>query len=85
LKNATDAPPFAFAQRSGFSNFDEVADLAGIFLIVRHEFIPPANVFFVQWMPNQPFNLNHYGFIHLVADYNAVDLSFHSTCFHKRP
>ena len=78
-------PPLGLAQRTRFGNLHTIADLAGIFRIMSHKFIPSADILLVQGMLDQPFHLHHNGFFHFIADDNAVYLSFNSTCLHKRP
>jgi hypothetical protein len=79
------APAFGLAQWTRFCNFDAIADLAGIIRIMGHELVSPADILLVQRMFDQPLDLHHNGFIHFVADHNAVHLSFISTCLHMRP
>jgi hypothetical protein len=85
LENPAYTPPLGLAQRTRLGNFHAIADLAGITRIMGHEFVSPADILLVQRMFDQPFDLHHNGFIHFVADHNAVHLSFISTCLHMRP
>jgi len=85
LENPVYTPPFGLAQRARFGNFNPITNLAGIILIVRHKFIPPTDILLVQGMLDQPLHLHNDGFVHFIADYNAVNLSSRSSCFHMRP
>jgi hypothetical protein len=52
---------------------------------MRPESVSAADILFVQWMLDQPLDLNHHGFVHLIADNGSANFSFYSTCFHMRP
>jgi hypothetical protein len=85
LDNFTKSPAFGFAQWSGFDERNAIADLTTIVFVMRPEFVPAADILFVQGMLDQPLDLNHNGFIHLIADNGPANFSFCSTCFHMRP
>jgi hypothetical protein len=85
LNYPADPPPLGFAQGTCLGNHHSVTDLAGIFLVMRHEIIAAADILFIGRMLNQALNLDHNSPVHLVADDGADHLSSISTCLHMRP
>lgn len=78
-------PTLGLAQRPGLGKQYPIADGADVFLIMGQKFVLPADIFLVRRVFDEPFDNNHHGLFHFVADDGSDHLSFHSSYFHMRP
>jgi hypothetical protein len=69
LQNFHYPPPFILGKGPGFHDFNLIAYIAGILLIMGLELIGFPEGALVQGMPDQCLYGHHHGFIHFIADH----------------
>jgi hypothetical protein len=70
LNNLPNFPAFVLAQGARFNNYNAIADLAAVIVVMRLIFGRSFNVFVIYRVLDQTVHLNHHGLIHFIADYH---------------